>query len=111
EPAYALTSHVIALSKQEKAFRALELFGQARAMFVQEKNLVWPWLIDLYQALVFSEEGRLFEARRLCVGALEFFRSSSLASKTVLCHLLLARLALRTVLTGGARRDCTRSEE
>ena len=106
EAAKALTYHAIALSKQEKAFRALELFGQARAMFVQEKNLVWPWLIDLYQALVFSEEGRLFEARRLCVGALEFFRSSSLASKTVLCHLLLARLALRSGDTEGARRDC-----
>ena len=45
-------------------------------MFVRDKNLVWPSLIDLYEALVLFNEGRLFEARRLCVAAHEFFRAS-----------------------------------
>ncbi len=106
EVAKALANQAIALSQQEKAFLALELFGKARAMFVNEKNLAWPWLIDLYQALVLFKEGRYFEARRLCLGALEFFRSSVLPAKAVLCQLLLARLALRTGDLEAARREC-----
>ena len=106
EAAKALANQAIALGQQEKAFLALELFGKARAMFVREKNLVWPWLIDLYQALVLYKEGRYFEARRLCLGALEFFRSSVLPGKAILCQLLLARVALRTGDRDEARREC-----
>jgi hypothetical protein len=64
-------------------------------MFAQEKNLVWPWLIDLYQGLLLFHEGRYFEARRLCIGAAAFFDQSPLSGKAVLAHLLLARIALR----------------
>ena len=74
----------------------IELFSQARAMFVKERNQVWPSLIDLYRALVFFNEGRFFEARRHCTEALESFRSPKLANKSVLAQLLLARIALRT---------------
>ena len=111
EAAKALANHAIALSQQEKAFRALELFGQARAMFVREKNRVWPWLIDLYQALVLYNEGRFSESHRLCAGALEFFRSSTLPGKAVLCQLLLVRLALRAGDCRGARRECASALE
>ena len=38
---------------------------------------------------------RLFEARRLCSRAAEFFDASFLPGKAVLCHLLLARICLR----------------
>src|SRR5882724_715144 len=64
-------------------------------MFGREKNLVWPWLIDLYQGLLLFHEGRYFEARRLCLAAAGFFDQSSLAGKAVLAHLLLARIALQ----------------
>jgi CHAT domain-containing protein len=64
-------------------------------MFGREKNLVWPWLIDLYQGLLLLHEGRYFEARRLCLAAAAFFDQSSLAGKAVLAHLLLARIALQ----------------
>jgi CHAT domain-containing protein len=101
-----MVNEAIALSQQGKAFGALELFGKARAVFVQEKNLVWPWLIDLYQALVLSNEGRFFESRRLCNGALRFFESSILTTKAVLCHLLLARLALKTGDAKAAASEC-----
>ncbi len=106
EAAKSLANEAIAYGQQGMAFRSLELFPRARALFVREKNLVWPWLIDLYQALVLFSEGRLFEARRLCTGAAKFFDSSILPGKAVLCHLLLARLALRTGDVKGAKREC-----
>ena len=85
--------------------RALELCAEARALFVAEQNSVWPALLDLYQALILFGAGRLFESRRHCVAALESFRSPALASKAILCRLLLARLALRmNDLDAAARR-------
>ena len=95
EEAKCLAFEAMATSQLGKVLGALELFGKARAKFVSEKNLVWPWLMDLYQAVVLYDEGRLFEAKRLCAGAAEFFDKSFLPSKAVLCHLLMARLALR----------------
>ncbi|MFY9531024.1 MAG: CHAT domain-containing tetratricopeptide repeat protein [Candidatus Acidiferrales bacterium] len=107
EAAKCLANEAIALSQLVKALRALELFTQARAKFVSEKNLVFPWLIDLYQAVVLYEEGRLFEARRLCSGAAKFFSTSCLPGKAVFCELLLARLSLRTGDLASARDECT----
>ena len=93
EEAKCQAYEAMASSQLGKALGSLELFAQARAKFVSEKNLVWPWLMDLYQAVVLYNEGRLFEARRLCSAAAQFFDSSFLPSKAVLCHLLLARLS------------------
>src|SRR5713101_3403830 len=73
----------------------LELFAKAREIFSREKNLVWPWLLDLYQGLLLFHEGRYFEARRLCAAAAEFFDGSPLAGKALLARLLLARIALQ----------------
>jgi CHAT domain-containing protein/tetratricopeptide (TPR) repeat protein len=106
EAAKTLANEAIAYGQQGMAFRSLELFPQARALFAKEKNLVWPWLIDLYQALVLFNEGRLFEARRLCSAAAKFFDSSILSGKAVLCHLLLSRLALRNKEVKEAKREC-----
>lgn len=106
EQAKATAFHAIAISQQGHAFEALELFRRSRATFVQEKNLVWPSLIDLYQALVLYNEGRLFEARRLCLAALEFFRDSLLVSKALLCRLLLARICFQTGDLNAARQEC-----
>src|SRR5260370_19162118 len=64
-------------------------------MFAREKNRVWPWLVDLYQALLLFHEGRYFEARRLCAGSAEFFDQTPLAGKALLSRLLLARIALQ----------------
>jgi CHAT domain-containing protein len=106
EEAKCQAYEAMALSQLGKALRSLELFTQARAKFVSEKNLVWPWLMDLYQAVVLYNEGRLFEARRLCSGAAKFFDRSFLPSKAILCHLLLARLSLRTGELAAAKADC-----
>jgi CHAT domain-containing protein len=108
EAAKALGFAAIAASRQGQAFEAVKLFARAREMFVRDRNQVWPSLIDLYEALVLFTEGRLFEARRLCAAAHEFFRTStsSLRGKAVLADLLLARIALRLGDTKLAKQHC-----
>src|SRR5215472_16137602 len=106
ESAKALCNSAIALSQQGEGFRALELFAQARDLFVQEKNHVWPSLIDLYRAVVYFNEGRFPESRQYCLAALEFFGHSPLPGRAVLCHLLLARLSLKTGELESARQEC-----
>ncbi len=95
ETAKTLANEAIALGQQGKTVQALERFAKAREMFSREKNLVWPWLLDLYQGLLLFHEGRYFEARRLCAGAAEFFDQTPLAGKALLSRLLLARIALQ----------------
>ncbi len=106
EEAKCQANEAMAFSQLGKAVNSLELFAKARPKFVREKNLVWPWLIDLYQAIVLYNEGRLFEARQLCARAASFFDTSFLPSKAVLCHLLLARLSMRTGDHAAARAEC-----
>jgi len=111
EKAKARSFLAIALGQTGKIFRALELFGKARAEFVKEQNPVWPALLDLYQALILFEAGRLPEARRFCTSALQAFKAPALGSKAVLCRLLLARLALRTGDVAAARAECDTAAE
>ena len=106
EAAKALCGSAIALSQQGHGLRALDVFAQARRLFVKEGNRVWPWLIELYQAMACSGENRMHEARRHCLAALKFFRSSPLLNRVVLCRLLLARFSLKTRKIGAARREC-----
>src|SRR5580700_1105713 len=110
EAAKALGFAAIAASRQGQAFEAVKLFARAKEMFVRDQNQVWPSLLDLYQALVLFTEGRLFEARRLCAAAHQFFRTSTSTStmrgKAVLAELLLARIALRLGDTGLAKQHC-----
>jgi len=109
EEAKCQANEAMAFSQLGKAVRSLELFAEARPKFVRENNLVWPSLIDLYQAVVLYNEGRLFEADRLCSSAAKFFDGSYLPGKAVLCHLLLARLSLRRGNSAGARQECQRA--
>ena len=95
EAAKTLANEAIAYGQQGKAVQALERFAKAREMFSREKNLVWPWLLDLYQGLLLFHEGRYFEARRLCAAAAEFFDGTPLSGKALLARLLLARIALQ----------------
>ncbi len=109
ESAKALANLAISFGQQGKAFRALELFAQSRAIFEREKNLVWPSLLDLYQALVLFDEGRYFESRRLAAGARQLFSSAGLVGKETLCRLLLGRLALKTDRPEEARSECAQA--
>src|SRR5882672_3292806 len=95
EAAKTLANEATAFGQQGKTVQALERFAKAREMFAREKNLVWPWLLDLYQGLLLFHEGRYFEARRLCAAAVEFFDGTPLTGKALLARLLLARIALQ----------------
>ena len=109
EAAKALCSSAIALSQQGHGLRALDVFAQARLLFVKEKNRVWPALIELYRAVACFDENRIREARRHCLTALRFFRSSPLLNRAVPCHLLLARVSLKEKKIEAARRECQRA--
>ncbi|HEX7528887.1 MAG TPA: tetratricopeptide repeat protein, partial [Thermoanaerobaculia bacterium] len=94
EAAKALLFLALAARRQGHTERALPLFVRARRLFVREENRVWPFLIDLYQAVLLHEEGRLSEAERLGRTAHAFFSKTTLTEKAALCELLLARVAL-----------------
>jgi CHAT domain-containing protein len=111
EAAKALCNTAIAFSQENKGFRALDLFAQARALFVKEQNKVWPYLIDLYQGWVLHQEGRLFEARRYALAALDFFRTSPLPGRALLCRLLIVRLSLKAGDAEAARQECREALE
>jgi CHAT domain-containing protein len=106
EAAKALAFEAIAVGQQTRSNHSLKVFRRARSIFVREKNQVWPSLIDLYQALVLFNAERHSQARRLAQSALEFFDSSLLPGKAVLCRLLLARIAQATGDLQKARTDC-----
>ncbi len=96
ESAKCLAFSAMAASQQGHGFEGTQaLFAGARNVRQREEP-AWPSLIDLYRALVFFNEGRLFEARRQCNQALESLRALKLANKSVLAQLLLARIAFRT---------------
>ena len=104
EAAKALANAATSYGQEGKVFRAIELFTDARERMVRENNQVWPSLIDLYQGILLVDEGRLFEARRLGLAALEQFEASGLSGKAALSLLLLARIALRLDDAVEARR-------
>ena len=109
EAAKTLANEATAYAQQGKTVQALERFTKAREMFSQEKNLVWPWLIDLYQGLLLFHEGRYFESRRLCAAAAAFFDQSALSGKAALAHLLLARIALQVGDPAEAQKETDES--
>ena len=106
EAAKALVFAAVAASRQGQAFEGIKLFSTAKELFIRDQNHVWPALIDLYEALVLFNEGRLFEARRQCIAARDFFSASPMRSKAVLAELLLARIALRMNDAAAARGNC-----
>ena len=106
EAAKAIANAATAYGQEGRARSAIELFTEARERMVRERNHVWPSLIDVYKAILLVDEGRLFDARELCLSALECFEDSALRTKAALCHLLLARIALRLGDGEDARQSC-----
>ena len=109
EAAKSRANEAIALGQLGETDCALNLFAEARAFFVRENNSVWPWLIDLYCALVLTDLGRCGEAQRLAQKAVSRFRGKSLQGKAALCHLVLAQLDLRAKRTKDAAAHCQRA--
>src|SRR5215472_14553205 len=95
EAAKALANEGIAYGRRRMTYQALECFFRAREMFAQEKNTIWPWLLNLYQAVLLFEDSRFAEARADGSGAANFFDGTALFGKAAMAHLLLARIALK----------------
>jgi CHAT domain-containing protein len=106
ETARAMTNRAIALGQQGDAHAAIALFRGARPHFEREGNAVWPALIDLYLAFLLCQEGKHAEARQLALAAAPGFDAARIRRKAVLCHLLLARIDLRTGFHQRALRYC-----
>ncbi len=106
EAAKAQTNLAISLAHHGDTAVAQELFHQARQLFDRENNHAWIATIDLYQALVFHQDGRLDDAQQLCERALAFFAPSPLFTKSVLCQLLLARIHLDRGQAARAKEVC-----
>jgi len=107
EAAKAATFSAIAISQQGHYKPALQAFDRARELFVQERNHLWPALIDLYKALVLYEIGDDDKAEDLSSSALQYFASSASPAKAALCELLLAGIELRAADGEEARRYCS----
>lgn len=106
ETGRSLANLAVAAGLQGNSSLSLQLFSQAKETMLREKNRVWPSLLDLYQALVLFDQGDFIEARRLCMAALEFFKSQQLPSKHALCLLLLARICLNNRDLKDALQNC-----
>jgi tetratricopeptide (TPR) repeat protein len=106
EAAKAFTNLAIASSHHGDSARAVGLFGKARDLFTREKNEAWTAIVDLYQALVLYQDGRMEESRALCARAFGFFDGSGLIGKAALCQLLLARIHLTAGRAAEAREAC-----
>jgi CHAT domain-containing protein/tetratricopeptide (TPR) repeat protein len=106
EEGKSLANLAFALWQQGKTTTALELFVQCRKMLLKEENRIWPSRIDLYQAVIFIEQNRYTEARRLCLAALKVFQTSKVPRNVILCRLLLAQICLRTGQLDSARLNC-----
>jgi CHAT domain-containing protein len=109
ERAMAVANMAIAMGKEENTACALRLFLQARRLFVNENNKVFPSIIDLYQAWVFARIGRHNKARELCTTAMTTFATLKLRRKTIECYILLARLYLDNHEMLSAERHCARA--
>jgi len=107
EAAKAATFSAIAISQQGHLRQALQIFNQARRLFQEEHNDLWPALIDLYKALVLYDANQDDEAEDLASSALEYFAPSHLPAKAALCELLLAAIEIRSGDSDEARRYCS----
>ncbi len=111
EAAKALANLAVATSRQGRVFKALETFSQARQMFVEEDNRVWPGQVDLYRGILLAGEGRNFEASSLARQAVACFEQAAVPSKAAAADLLLARLALDEDQHERAEQLCRRALE
>ena len=109
EKAKSLANLAVATSRQGDTDRALELFLQARRIFVKEKNKVLPAVIDLHRALVLFDDRRDADASRLGNAALPMLQRFKLTNKAILCRLLLSRLYLRRDNVRVAQQQCNRA--
>ncbi len=84
----------VAAYQDRKNFRALEFFADAQQRMKKEQNDAWVAIIYFYQALIFKQEGRLYEALRDCKAAQSFYADFPDSGKAVLIQCFRADLHL-----------------
>ena len=94
EVAKALAFAAMAADRMGNEDRARVLLDRSRQVFASEGNRLWIAMIDLYEAFSRYAAGRPLEAHELATSALAGFTRSGVPSRTALCEILLARLAL-----------------
>ncbi len=111
EVAKALAYAAMAADRRGDGDRARELLDRARQVFAREDNRVWGAMIDLYEAFSRYSAGRPLEAAELAAAALAGFTQAGIPSRTALCEVLLARLAIERDDLGEARSLSDRALE
>jgi class 3 adenylate cyclase len=87
ESAKAITTLAIAADRCGETARAIDLFRQARELFSQDENRVWPHLVDIYCALSLYQEGSHKDARHLCESAIRRLRGRAETERSKWKHL------------------------
>lgn len=111
EVAKCLTNLAIARSRQGETLEAIRLFGEARAIFVHDRNEVWTAMIDFYRSRLVHQTGELEKAYRLVEAASLAFTRASLPSRVALCDIHKACLSLESGQPEQARRCCAAALE
>ncbi len=111
EAAKATTFRALALSRQRRTRRALELLTSAQLRFAEERNLVWQGLAGLHRGAVLQQEGRRFEALQQASEAREIFLGAGLPAHVAMSELLLGRLHLEAGDLTAARDACAAALE
>ena len=94
ETGKALCYQALATVRRGAREPALELLARAQGMFERQDNAIWVAMVELYQALILFADGRLRDASARAHAAFTGFADSGVASRTVPCEILLARLAV-----------------
>jgi tetratricopeptide (TPR) repeat protein len=103
EAAKAYTFLGLAACCQAASASALELFANARELFLLEQNWIWPALIDLYRAIALYRTGSWAEALKAVGAAQNVLSHSSLKDKAALAELLRSLLHLELGDSAAAR--------
>lgn len=107
ERAKARTFLALGLGRAGQVAEALGLLDEARDIFLQEDNRLWPALVDFYRAHLLFSDGQLARAQELAERAREVFAAAAAAPRAALCELLLAELFLEGDRPADARLACT----
>lgn len=103
EEAKALVNLAVAASQRRSYRFADRTLIAARRLFVQEKNPVWPALVDQLRAVLAFHESRFNQARRLSASAWRTLIRTMVTGRAAHCQILLARLWLRAGYADRAR--------
>jgi tetratricopeptide (TPR) repeat protein len=94
ERAKAISNAAIAAMQLGKSKRAIRLFHTARRLFIEQKNDLWPAILDVQEGFLCWRKGKLRRAAQLCRRAHLILGKSALPGKAILCDLLRARILL-----------------